>query len=431
MTDIVQQRMELMVPEIEMMKKTQLFSNKKIKILLKSRRNFEYKIVRPKKTPSCYLDYIRYEKSLYQLINCELKNNSENAKETLENIKIIQKKIIGRISDLYQRLCLANRHREDFWKQYLKFCKEVGKKDIMKKVFALMVQTHNRNENLWGMMCESQGENSYSTTRKIYHRAIGFCPLSELLWYNYFVLEKNYIEYISERSSLLTTSDGMEHEEEKESSSILQGDILLLIFQHILKRFTGKSQLICSLIIVLQQKSFNLNFPNVFQRLEDELKKNEELSKDPFVIDIFVRMKWIDDVKLKSKFREDTKTEDSLVMRLKEDDNKNQIKDFIGIGVHNSKYLIYRQLHRMDVYNEQIQDEKDRNLFNYLKLVYCYENFIYHIKFSQQLKLEETGDLYEFRKTSFLEEYSTNSSILDQFSYPINNAIKNCFEKYD
>lgn len=68
MAEIVQQVLESSIQELSVLEKYNLFESDEIKMILKKRREFEYRLRKVKKTKDDFLRYISYEENLLKLI---------------------------------------------------------------------------------------------------------------------------------------------------------------------------------------------------------------------------------------------------------------------------------------------------------------------------------------------------------------------------
>ena len=68
MAERVQADLELMLTELEQMQRVGLLSPDEVKMVIKRRKRFEYKLQKQNKVKEDYLTYIQYEASLLDLI---------------------------------------------------------------------------------------------------------------------------------------------------------------------------------------------------------------------------------------------------------------------------------------------------------------------------------------------------------------------------
>lgn len=81
MADVVQYRLEKMIPELDDLEKRGLFSKSEIREIVKKRRDFEYRLKRPSTIKEDYLRYIEYEKQLEALRKLRKKEIVRRLKE--------------------------------------------------------------------------------------------------------------------------------------------------------------------------------------------------------------------------------------------------------------------------------------------------------------------------------------------------------------
>uniref|UniRef100_A0A7C8Z6V8 U3 small nucleolar RNA-associated protein 6 N-terminal domain-containing protein n=1 Tax=Opuntia streptacantha TaxID=393608 RepID=A0A7C8Z6V8_OPUST len=135
MADVVQYRLERMVPELDDLERRGLFNRREIAEIVKTRRKFEYRLKRPSPLKDDFLEYIEYEKQLDRLRLLRRKSVSRELKE--KGNKKMKKSVsdfagVRRIIELYRMATSRFKGDLQLWFQYLEFCKE-RKNGRMKK----------------------------------------------------------------------------------------------------------------------------------------------------------------------------------------------------------------------------------------------------------------------------------------------------------
>ena len=147
MGDVVQYKLERMVPELDDLERRGFFTRREIAEIVKQRRKFEFRLVRPSPLKPDYLAYIDYEKSVDALrllrkkaMLRKLSKESEDGEGTVRKPKMKQSvsdfSMISRIVDIYRQA--TNRFKGDIqlWFQYLEFCRQ-RRNGHMKKVCSI------------------------------------------------------------------------------------------------------------------------------------------------------------------------------------------------------------------------------------------------------------------------------------------------------
>jgi U3 small nucleolar RNA-associated protein 6 len=119
MAELVQRHMESMAEEIEEMRRTKLYTLEETRLILKTRKEFEYKINGVSKNLQDFKEYILYEKVLLKQIH-----NRRDKNMIAERKSGIEYKILRRIKNLYE--IALQRFSNDFslCLSYFKFCKQ-------------------------------------------------------------------------------------------------------------------------------------------------------------------------------------------------------------------------------------------------------------------------------------------------------------------
>jgi U3 small nucleolar RNA-associated protein 6 len=90
-------------------------------------------------------------------------------------------------------------------------------KERVSKIFATMLQVHNKKPNLWIMAAKYEFDviESIENARNLFQRALRFIPTSDKLWREYFKMELLCVELIMKRKELI----GMEVDETSKNQS--------------------------------------------------------------------------------------------------------------------------------------------------------------------------------------------------------------------
>lgn len=142
MTEFTQKRLDLIIEEVEDMRRTKLFQAEETRVVFKKRKEFEQKIHSVLKDVKSYEDYIIYEKSILKDIGIR------REKHKIFEKKNIELKIIKRIKTLYE---LALQHTNDIslFLAFFKFCKKVNYVNDASDAVASLVQLHSDKPEVW------------------------------------------------------------------------------------------------------------------------------------------------------------------------------------------------------------------------------------------------------------------------------------------
>lgn len=133
MADVVQYKLERMLPELDDLERRGLFSKHEIGEIVKQRRKFEYRLKRHSPLKSDFIAYIDYEKQLDALRLLRKKALMKQDGHAKSKKSVSDFSGVARIVEIYR--LATNRFKGDIelWFQYLEFCRE-RRNGRMKKV---------------------------------------------------------------------------------------------------------------------------------------------------------------------------------------------------------------------------------------------------------------------------------------------------------
>uniref|UniRef100_A0A8C7MIZ7 UTP6 small subunit processome component n=1 Tax=Oncorhynchus kisutch TaxID=8019 RepID=A0A8C7MIZ7_ONCKI len=191
MAEIVQQRMENRIPELEQLEKVGLFSKKEVKSLLKLATALEYKLHRLIITKVYFIAYIQYEINVLELIKKRRSRIGYQFKR--EEIKF---SIISRINNIFRRATTKWKDDVQLWLSHIAFCKKWVSLRYLGKVFSSMLRNQVDLSSLyyalWIMAAKSELEdrNSSESARHLFLRALLFHPESKKVYQELLHAEK-------------------------------------------------------------------------------------------------------------------------------------------------------------------------------------------------------------------------------------------------
>nr|CAI5850416.1 unnamed protein product [Callosobruchus analis] len=121
MSELVESHLESMSEELAEMKRVKLFSAEELKLIVKTRREHEYKINGVTKHKEDYIAYIMYEKAVLKDIRIR-----RNKLRIADKKGSIEYKIMRRIKNLYENAIQRNSDDFSLCLSYFKFCKEAN-----------------------------------------------------------------------------------------------------------------------------------------------------------------------------------------------------------------------------------------------------------------------------------------------------------------
>lgn len=184
MADIVQQRMEEMVPELLDLEKKQIFSKKEIRSIVKKRKDFEYQLQSGQSKKEDYLRYIKYE------ITLEVLRKTRSKKMGWRTRTISDFGGLRRISAIFNNA--IGRHKGDlaFWYQYIDFLLQSGQsKNLMGQLYKAL-RLHPKEATFWLLTADRELKLGHlQSARTLLQRALRLIPGSLKIWEQYLRLE--------------------------------------------------------------------------------------------------------------------------------------------------------------------------------------------------------------------------------------------------
>ncbi|KAM9314226.1 U3 small nucleolar RNA-associated protein 6 homolog [Pholidichthys leucotaenia] len=232
MAEIVQQRIEDRIPELEQLERVGLFTKKEVKTIIKRVTALEYKLHRLIVNKEDFIGYIQYEINILELIKKRRAHIHYQFKK--EDIEF---PIIQRINGIFRRA--TNKWKDDvqLWLSHIAFCKKWATKGQISKVFSTMLAIHSDKPALWIMAAKSELEdrNSSESARHLFLRALRFHPDSKKVYQEYFRMELLHCEKLRIQKAQLEKAE-MDLGEYEFSPEILAGKLAEVVY----KDATGK-----------------------------------------------------------------------------------------------------------------------------------------------------------------------------------------------
>lgn len=240
MAEVVELRLEKGVDELLELERCGLFTSEEIRIVIKKRKEMEYRLRRMKKCKQDYLKYISYEDSLLQLVKIRRKKTGFN-----HRYKEIERSMASRIAGIYKNMVTRYKSDLQLWLSYIEFCRKQKWNGNVSSLFNNMLKVHNKNEDIWVLAArwESQFNNSIDTARSLMQQALRFNPESRTLFREYLSLELNYAEKIIRRKDIMSKSisesDKNVSEEDPNTAAtdaIMSGEVTAVVFETAINR---------------------------------------------------------------------------------------------------------------------------------------------------------------------------------------------------
>uniref|UniRef100_A0A3P9HJV5 UTP6 small subunit processome component n=1 Tax=Oryzias latipes TaxID=8090 RepID=A0A3P9HJV5_ORYLA len=232
MAEIVQQRIEDRIPELEQLERVGLFTKKEVKSVVKRATALEYKLHRLIVNKEDFIAYIQYEINVLELI--KKRRAHIHYKFKREEIEF---PIIHRIHGIFRRATKKWKDDVQLWLSHVAFCKKWATKGQLSRVFSAMLAIHPGKPALWIMAAKSELEDqdSSESARHLFLRALRFHPNNKKVYQEYFRMELLHAEKLRKQKAELEKAE-IDLGEYEFSPEILSGRLAEVVY----KDATGK-----------------------------------------------------------------------------------------------------------------------------------------------------------------------------------------------
>ncbi|KAM5274383.1 U3 small nucleolar RNA-associated protein 6 homolog [Ctenodactylus gundi] len=235
MAEIIQERIEDRIPELEQLERVGLFSRAEIKAIIKKASDLEYKIQRRALFKEDFINYVQYEINLLELIQ----RRRTRIKYSFKKDEI-EHSIVQRVQGIFGRASAKWKDDVQLWLSYVVFCKKWATKAQLSKVFSAMLAIHSNKPALWIMAAKWEMEDRLSSesARQLFLRALRFHPECPKLYQEYFRMELMHAEKLRKEKQEFEKADmdmgDFDHPEE-----ILKGELARIVYKNSTSKIKG------------------------------------------------------------------------------------------------------------------------------------------------------------------------------------------------
>ncbi|XP_061687228.1 U3 small nucleolar RNA-associated protein 6 homolog [Syngnathoides biaculeatus] len=226
MAEVVQQRIEDRIPELEQLERVGLFTKKEVKAIIKRVTSLEYKLHRLIVNKDDFIGYIQYEINVLELIKKRRAHIRYHFKR-----EEIEFPIIHRINSVFRRATNKWKNDVQLWLSHVAFCKKWSTRGQLSKVFSAMLAIHPDKPALWIMAAKSELEerNSSESARHLFLRALRFHPGNKKVYQEYFRMELLHCEKLRKQKEQLEQAQ-IDIGEYEFSAEILSGKLAMVVY---------------------------------------------------------------------------------------------------------------------------------------------------------------------------------------------------------
>ncbi|XP_069883353.1 U3 small nucleolar RNA-associated protein 6 homolog [Dipodomys merriami] len=235
MAEIIQERIEDRIPELEQLERVGLFSAKEIKAIIKKASDLEYKIQRRALFKEDFINYVQYEINLLELIQRRRARIRYSFKKDE-----IEHSIVQRIHGVFGRASAKWKDDVQLWLSYVVFCKKWGTKAQLSKIFSAMLAIHSNKPALWIMAAKWEMEDRLSSesARQLFLRALRFHPECQKLYQEYFRMELMHAEKLRKEKQEFEKA-AMDMGDFDQPEEILRGELARIIYKTSVSKIKG------------------------------------------------------------------------------------------------------------------------------------------------------------------------------------------------
>ncbi|XP_036925866.1 U3 small nucleolar RNA-associated protein 6 homolog [Sturnira hondurensis] len=228
MAEIIQERIEDRLPELEQLKRVGLFSHAEIKAIIKKASDLEYRIQRRALCKEDFINYAQYEINLLELIQRRRARIGYSFKK-----EEIESSIVHRVQGIFRRASAKWKDDVQLWLSYVVFCKKWATKPQLSKVFSAMLAIHSNKPALWIMAAKWEMEDRLSSesARQLFLRALRFHPQCPKLYQEYFRMELMHAEKLRKEKQEFEKAK-MDVENLDYPEEILTGELARIIYKN-------------------------------------------------------------------------------------------------------------------------------------------------------------------------------------------------------
>ncbi|CAE8679131.1 unnamed protein product, partial [Polarella glacialis] len=184
MADYVEQHLQDMVPELDDLRRKNIFNEDEIRHVVRRRRDFEYTLQRKPGKPQDYLNYVRYEVALETL------RRRKSVAMNWRKRSVSDWAGIRRIHNVLRRGAARFKGDKRLWYQHVDFCLRSGSTKTLNRVLLRAVKYHPKEIHFWLLAADRELQQGHvAAARKLILRGMRCAPKSVKLLVEFVRLE--------------------------------------------------------------------------------------------------------------------------------------------------------------------------------------------------------------------------------------------------
>uniref|UniRef100_A0A0N4ZYV9 U3 small nucleolar RNA-associated protein 6-domain-containing protein n=1 Tax=Parastrongyloides trichosuri TaxID=131310 RepID=A0A0N4ZYV9_PARTI len=219
MAEVVQTRLEELLPVFELLKYCKLVEPEELAILINRCKRYEYRLQKAKKEADDYVSYIEFLNEFITLIGLRRKNASYEFKK-----HEIEGQLVRKINFVYNNLTERFKGDTEFFYKQIKFQKENRLYGELSKTYSKLLRFHGDivKHHIEAGEWEFYENGSIANGRNIFQIAARKFPENIAMWEAFFKIEVEYVKTLIKRKEFLLKKD--DDGETISSEQILEAD---------------------------------------------------------------------------------------------------------------------------------------------------------------------------------------------------------------
>eukprot|EP01112_Ceratiomyxa_fruticulosa_P016466 TRINITY_DN4984_c1_g2_i2.p1 TRINITY_DN4984_c1_g2~~TRINITY_DN4984_c1_g2_i2.p1 ORF type:complete len:687 (+),score=134.23 TRINITY_DN4984_c1_g2_i2:1977-4037(+) len=227
----LRERQESMIPELEALEVSGVFSPEELKSIIKKRTDYEYLISSPMRKKVDFLRYLEYEMNLEELRRLRRRKQLSESAISHSDFAKDEEKFYStkRIHTLFDRVTHSFPSDQNLITDWINYSKRIGSTNLLGKLFARFLALHPKWTELWIMAANWEFDNRLDITaaRNLFQLGVRVNALSPKLWLEFFELELKYIQGFTRSTTVKTDVEKIEVSNLEDNAKLTEQEKLL------------------------------------------------------------------------------------------------------------------------------------------------------------------------------------------------------------
>ena len=217
MAEVVNRNVEAMLSELAECERKNIFDAAEVKMILKKRTQYEYRLQRRIVKKMDFLRYIQFE-----LCVDRLRRNRCKLRRIAGSSSSLDFGIVQRIHRLFRSATQKFKGDLNLWLEYIKFCQKGKSPKKLQQAVQDALKYHSYCDGLWVLAAKFEFEHdNIDSARLSMVSALRMLPTSEKVWLEYFRMELLHVDKLRKRyiATVAGRNGALSDEQKKELES--------------------------------------------------------------------------------------------------------------------------------------------------------------------------------------------------------------------